>query len=93
MKIQALDLNSKKPLANTKIQIQVRGKDSGYYSYTTDASGNFELEDQFSGQQIAGSTGAAQGQWTAASDGAKLYLTGETATTSGNSKQTTQSYK
>lgn len=106
MKIQVIESNSKRPLANTKIPLQVRGKDSGYLSYTTDGNGNFELDSKYDGQQIAYYLqGGPQGQWIAAKDGAKLFVTltttgkGSTTGTTGSgsgkdkSKQTTQSYK
>lgn len=77
MKIQILDQNTKKPYANGKLQLQVRGKDSGYLTAATDASGYCMLDDKYSGQQIALATGG-QGQWVEAVEGAKLYYTGTT---------------
>lgn len=78
MKIQVLDLNSKRPLANTKIQLQVKGKDSGFHSLTTDGSGSLTLDDKFSGQQITATNGSAPGQqtqWITANEGARLTVT------------------
>jgi len=97
MKIQILDQNTKKPLANGKLQLQVRGKDSGYLSATTDANGYLTLDDKYKGQQIAlanaggqggsgqggkgGQGGQVQGQWIQANEGAKLFTSGADATT------------
>jgi hypothetical protein len=99
MKIQILDQTSKKPLANTRLQLQVRGKDSGYLTTMTDANGYATLDDKLAGQQIAMATmaqglggqglngeQAGQGQWIQANDGAKLYTTGTTAKTTTTSK-------
>lgn len=75
MKIQVVELSSKKPITNTKIQLQVKGKDSGYLSFTTDSSGFFELEDQYRGQQIAYYLrGTEPAHWVTASDGVKLLI-------------------
>ena len=88
MKIQVFDQNSKKPLANTKFQLQVRGKDSGYVSTTTDASGYFQLDEKYQGQQISTTTtGGGQNQWVSATDGAKLY------TTAGSTQKQPTTYK
>ncbi len=101
MKIQILDQTSKKPLANTRLQLQVRGKDSGYLTTMTDANGYATLDDKLAGQQIAlatstgtglgsqglnGEQAAGQSQWIQANDGAKLYTTGTTAKTTTTSK-------
>ncbi len=95
MKILAIDSTTKKPLINTKLQLQVKGKDSGYLSLMTDATGTLQLDDKYKGQQIAyflqgGSTTATD--WITATDGAKLTVTtaGATAkgTTGGTTKQT-----
>lgn len=86
MKIQAVNLSTKKPLANTKLQLQVRGKDSGYLSYTTDANGYFQLDEKYSGQQIAYFLqGSTPNQWITANDGA--ILTVDTNTTTASSKE------
>lgn len=80
MKILAIDSNTKKPLANTKIQLQVRGKDKGYISLMTDSSGQFQLEDRYKGQQIAtyvqGSI-MSDNEWVKALDGVKLSIRSE----------------
>lgn len=82
MKIYAIDTKTNKPLINTKLQIQVRGKDSGYLTLTTDANGTFMLDDKYANQQIAGTFGGTQGQFVTATDGAKVFVTAG-ATTGG----------
>lgn len=75
MKIQVVNRSTKKPVVNTKIQLQVKGRDSGYLSYTTDANGYFQLDDKYSGQQIAYFLqGSTPSQWVSASDGAMLSV-------------------
>lgn len=75
MKIQVVELTTKKPLTNIKIQLQVKGRDSGYLSFTTDGSGSFELEDKYRGQQIGYYLrGTEPTQWITASDGVKLMI-------------------
>lgn len=75
MKIKAINSNTKKPLLNKTFQLQIKGKDSGYQTVTTDSSGIFLLEDKYKGQQISyylqGSTST---QTITASDGATLYV-------------------
>ncbi len=89
MKIQAIDTNSKKPLANQKFQLQVRGKDSGFLTLTTDASGYFTLDDKYKNQQIAFTDGGTPGQWINATDGGKLNVTLKQGATQGAGKHTT----
>lgn len=85
MKILAVDKATNKPLTNSKIQLQVRSKDSGFLSANTDTSGYFQLDEKYKGQQIAnslsGNTDGA-GEWLTASDGAKLLINTKTAGTS-----------
>lgn len=90
MKIQVLEASTNRPLANTKIQLQVKGKDSGFISLTSDASGHITLDEKISGQQVAVTTGLAAGdvKWTTATDGARL-LVASTATGS-RTTETTQ---
>jgi hypothetical protein len=72
MKIKIIEVNTKRPLANTKIQLQVKGKDSGFLSLTTDAAGLLVLEDKYLGQQITTSIGGGQMQWLTAAEGITL---------------------
>ena len=74
MKIIAVDQSTKKPLVNSKVQLQIRGKDSGFLSLTTDQAGNLMLDDKYKSQQIAATNGGAQGQWITATDGATLLV-------------------
>ncbi|TAK77788.1 MAG: hypothetical protein EPO11_02175 [Gammaproteobacteria bacterium] len=89
MKIKAIEVSSKKPLSNMKIQLQVKGKESGYLSITTDQRGEFYLDDKYKGQQIAAMTGGSTGSWMTASDGGTLAAS-STATSTTKSKETTQ---
>jgi hypothetical protein len=93
MKIQILDQATKKPLTNTKVQLQVRGKDSGYLTITTDAAGYATLEDKLNGQQLAVTKDGTAGTWTAATEGAKLYTTGTTTGTAGGKERQTTTNK
>ena len=81
MKIQVIESSSKRPLANTKVQLQVKGKDSGFLSLTTDGTGFITLDEKYNGQQITATSGASanaspsqQGQWMTASEGARLVI-------------------
>lgn len=80
MKITVLSTTTQKPLANTQIQLQIRGKDSGFLSTKTDASGVLTLDGKYAGQQITSTLGGTQGSWITAAEGAKL-LVGTTTTT------------
>lgn len=73
MKIQLIDTNSKKPLSNFKIQLQVRGRDSGYLTSTTDLNGYIQIEDKYKGQQISPHMNGTQHQWVNVADGLKIY--------------------
>jgi hypothetical protein len=91
MKIQVLESNSKKPLISTKIQIQIKGKNSGYLTLSTDNSGFLQLDDKYIGDQISTSY-HGQGPWINASNNAILtYNSKETqsAKSANGSKQTT----
>jgi len=81
MKIQTIDNKTNKPLLNSKIQLQVRGKDSGYLSATSDGSGSFQLDDKYSGQQITSVINGTPGEWIAATDNATLKVNYTQATT------------
>lgn len=74
MKIHIFDIKSKKPLANTKIQLQIRGKDSGFLTLKTDAKGIIELDNKYKNQHISYLYGTEQGQWINATDGTKLFI-------------------
>lgn len=78
MKIQAIDSSTNKPLASTKVQLQIKGKDSGFLTLSTDASGYFQLDDKYKGQQIALSYNGKVGTPINATDGAKLSTTTKT---------------
>ena len=83
MKITILAATTKKPLANTQIQLQVRGKDSGFLSMKTDASGQIVLDEKYADQQITSTLGGTQGAWVKATDGATLMVGSTTGATTG----------
>jgi hypothetical protein len=74
MKIKIIDSNSKKPVINNKIQLQVKGKDSGFLSLTTDATGFVTLDEKYNGQQLSAPQGGAQGPWVTACENAVVLL-------------------
>lgn len=75
MRIQVVETKTQRPLTNFKVQLQIKGKDSGFLSLTTDAQGFFELEDKYRGQQIAHYLqGKNPSQWITATDNAKLLI-------------------
>lgn len=89
-------MKTKKILPDIKIQLQVKGKDSGYLSSATDEMGYFELDNKYQGQQIAYYLhGTTSSEWITAQDGAVLKIpsTPSTTNTTDSSKTTTQSYK
>lgn len=91
MKLQCIDNNTKKPLSNYKFQVQVKGQNSGYLTFMTDANGYFEVEDKYRDQQFAYFyQGSVSGSYFTVSDGAKFYVKAKTPVTD---KSTTQSYK
>lgn len=87
MRIQVIESSTKRPLMNTKIQLQVKGKDSGFLTFTTDATGQFILEDKYLGQQILTTNGFGGGKGITAADGATLFVT--QAKVGGKQKETT----
>lgn len=94
MKIKAYDSTTKKPLQNYQLQLQIKGKDSGYVTFKSDAKGEFTLEDKYKGQQMSSSANG-QGQWTTITEGATLYIdtkqqkqgTGTTTSTTGSKSE------
>ena len=79
MKIKTVDATTKKPTKNLRIQLQVKGKDSGYLTLTSDMEGFVVLDEKYKGQQIAVATTGGQPSWIAATDGATLVVTATTA--------------
>ena len=72
MKIQIVEANSKKPLANTKIQLQIQGQNSGTLSLTTDGNGNLMLDQKYANHKIMAQANGGQCQWTTATEGTVL---------------------
>lgn len=74
MKIKVIDSNTKKPLINTKIQLQVKGTDSGFLTVTTDMTGMAQIDQKYEGQQITSPMGGGQGPWVTACENAVLLM-------------------
>lgn len=81
MKIKLYD-ESHQLCKNTSIQLQVKGKNSGTLSLTTNDSGEFQLDDKYNGQQIAATSDPSTAKWVTASEGGSLTTTEGEATTS-----------
>jgi hypothetical protein len=79
MKIKTIDASTKKPTKNLRIQLQVKGKDSGYLTVTSDMEGFVMLDEKYKGQQIAVASTGGQPTWVAATDGATLLVTTQTS--------------
>lgn len=81
MKIQVVEANTNRPLANTKIQLQVKGQDSGFITLTTDSAGMMVLESKYEGQQLLALNSIVSSDmknphenWIIAKDGGKLAI-------------------
>ncbi len=81
MKIKVIESATKRPLVNTKIQLQIKGKESGFLTVTTDATGLFMIDDKYKGHQLLALLNGAQGAAIAAADNATLILDTKKATT------------
>jgi hypothetical protein len=80
MKIKIIDASTKKPIINSKLQLQVKGKDSGFLTVTTDMTGVVELDQKYNGQQISSPLGSGQGPWVTATEAAVLLFPTKTKT-------------
>ncbi len=74
MKITVVDAATKRPLAVTKLQLQIRGKESGFLTLSTDEAGIIHLDDKYKGHQISALFNGTQGAWVAASEGTTISL-------------------
>ena len=74
MRIKIIDSSTKKPIINSKIQLQVKGKDSGFLTITTDMTGMVEIDEKYKDQQLSSPLGGGQGPWVTAAEGAVLLL-------------------
>lgn len=74
MKIQVVDQHTNKPLASAKVQVQIKGSQSGNLTLNTDANGFLQLDDKFKGQQIASTINGRSGSFVTASEGSKLKV-------------------
>lgn len=81
MKIQVVNTITKAPLSNFKLQLQVKGKNSGFLTVTTDSQGYFILDEKYNGQFLATYMNGILGEWTTVSDEATLYANIKTTTT------------
>jgi hypothetical protein len=86
MRLLAFDSSTKAPLQNMRLQFQIKGKESGIITLTTDGSGALTLDDKYNGHQIAVLVNGAPGQWIAATNGAKLYVSTSKETSTGKAK-------
>ncbi|EKD71262.1 MAG: hypothetical protein ACD_46C00223G0003 [uncultured bacterium] len=87
MKIKIVDSSTKKPLVNTKVPLQIKGKDSGFLSLTTDATGSVDLDGKYNGQQIMSPAGGGQSNWTTVTDGMTLTVASKQKTTEPSSQK------
>ena len=74
MKLKIIDSNTKKSVKNSKIQLQIKGKDSGFLTFTTDMTGMVELAEKYNGQQVSSPMSNGQGPWITACENAVLLL-------------------
>jgi hypothetical protein len=74
MKIKIIDSSTKKPVINCKIQLQIKGKDSGFVTLTTDLTGMVEMDEKYNGQQISSPVSCGQGPWVTACENAVILL-------------------
>lgn len=72
MKIKVIETGTKRALMNTQIQLQIKGKDSGFLSLTTGPDGMLTLDEKYKGQQLTVAGG--QAQWITAAEGATLLV-------------------
>lgn len=74
MKIKVVETGTNRTLASTQVQLQVKGKDSGFLSLTTGTDGCLTLEDKLKGQLITITGAGEQAKWITATDGATLLI-------------------
>ncbi len=74
MKVKIIDAATKKPILDSKVQLQIKGKDAGFITLATDMTGAIELDEKYAGQQISSPLGAGQGPWVTITEGAVLLL-------------------
>lgn len=81
MKMKAVDSKTNQLLKHTKVQLQIKGRDSGILTLTTDANGEMTLDDKYKGQQVSSTTNG-QGQWMPVTDNLTIKI--QTAQGSGS---------
>ena len=79
MKILVVDTTTKKPLGNTKLQLQIKGKESGFITVPTDQGGFLQIDDKYRGHQVCALFNGIKGAWVAANEGATLSLSTKVA--------------
>lgn len=90
MKIQLIDSTTKKPLANTTVQLQVKDT-GGAQKYTTDGSGFINLKDEYRGKQVTASSNG-QGQWFTLADNMKITYDARQAEHTGSGSSSSGGY-
>jgi hypothetical protein len=81
MRMLIVDASTKKPAMNAKVQLQIKGKDSGFLTLSTDTSGGVHLDDKYNGQQVTLTFNGIPGQWTTAKEGQTMLLSKQTEKT------------
>jgi hypothetical protein len=89
MKLLIINADTKRPFSYEKILLQVKGKDSGSLTCTTDDAGLIELDDKYAGQQVGFFLQTnLEGKWLTVIHGAILELAAEIVPTAFVTKQT-----
>ena len=87
MKIKVIEASTNKPLQNLKVQLQIKGKESGFLSITTDQAGTVVLDDKYKGHQVSALLNGIQGAWITAAEGVTLTLDSKRAPVGGKEKK------
>lgn len=74
MKIKVIEIGTNRAVTNRPIQLQIKGKDSGFLSLTTGPDGCVTLDEKLKGQLITVTTGGTQAKWVTATEGATLLI-------------------
>lgn len=89
MKLLIINAITKRPFSFEKILLQVKGKDSGSLTCTTDEAGLIDLDDKYAGQQVGFFLQSnLEGKWLTVIHGAILMLSTEVVPTAFVAKQT-----
>ncbi len=74
MKIKIIEASTKKPFVGTKVKIQIKGKNSGFLTISTDQNGEFKIDDKYQGQQLTACIHGSQTPWITISDSLTVQL-------------------